>query len=179
MNNMTEAQIPERRQNASSWKVALIDFVSRHVREFFTAKPRHIHLAVFNEPYLTLVLEQKKTLESRFSINRCAPFQEVTQGDIVLLKLSGGPILGIATVGSVEHLHITGPEDLGRIAAQYSSSLCIDGPTFWEERKNSAYCTLIELRNVERIEIERVGKRDRQGWVVLQSEQMELFPGSA
>jgi hypothetical protein len=33
-----------------------------------------VHLAVFVEPYLQLILEGKKSIESRFSANHCAPY---------------------------------------------------------------------------------------------------------
>src|SRR5688572_10035738 len=51
-----------------------------------------IHLAVFIEPYLEFVLDGTKTVESRFSINRCVPFERANEGDIVLLKRSGGSV---------------------------------------------------------------------------------------
>ena len=49
-----------------------------------------VHLAVFSEPYLSFVLDGVKTVESRFSRVRCAPFQQIRSGDIILVKQSGG-----------------------------------------------------------------------------------------
>ena len=60
-----------------------------------------VHLAIFVEPYLELVLAGKKTIESRFSANRCPPYNAVKKGDLLLLKRSGGPVVGVATVGQV------------------------------------------------------------------------------
>src|SRR5215210_2794220 len=60
-----------------------------------------IHLAVFVEPFLDYVLDGSKTVESRFSVNRCAPFGKVSPGDMVLLKRAGGPVVGIARVRTV------------------------------------------------------------------------------
>src|SRR5580692_1379944 len=60
-----------------------------------------LHLAVFIEPYLQYVLEGKKTVESRFGIQRRPPFGHVREGDILLLKRSGGPITGVCLVGQV------------------------------------------------------------------------------
>ena len=48
--------------------------------------PHGIHLAIFVEPYLTYVLDGKKTVESRFSINRSPPYKKVKSGDIVFVK---------------------------------------------------------------------------------------------
>jgi hypothetical protein len=189
---MTGMQIFEEQRKTFDWKVDLLGQTRKYIQKLgddwgATGKSitpairchRRIHLAVFTEPYLTLVLQQKKTLESRFSVNRRAPFQEVATDDILLLKLSGGPILGIATVGKATHLHISSPEELVEIADRYGTALCIEDSGFWKQRQNAAYCTLIELRNVEHAEFERVQKRDRLGWVVLQREQMDLFWESA
>src|SRR5882757_5711201 len=57
-----------------------------------------IHLAVFVEPYLSFVLEGKKTVESRFSVNRHAPYEQVRSGDLIVLKKSSGPICGVCRV---------------------------------------------------------------------------------
>lgn len=186
---MTGIQIAEQRRSASNWKADLATQIYKYIQESAeaaqpvnvypspTTKPCYrIHLAIFNEPYLTLILEQKKTLESRFSVNRCAPYQEVSAGDILVLKLSGGPIMGLATVGNATHLRISSPAEFVEIADRYGPALCVEASEFWEQRKNASYCTLIELRNIERFEMDKVRKRDRLGWVVLQREQMELFP---
>jgi len=60
-----------------------------------------IHLAVFVEPFLGYVLDGSKTVESRFSVNRCAPFGKVNRHDVVLLKRAGGPVVGLAQVRTV------------------------------------------------------------------------------
>jgi len=189
---MTGIQIAEPQRSPSNWKTDLVTRIYKYIQELTeagervkaysapTTKPRErIHLAVFNEPYLTLILEQRKTLESRFSVNRCAPYQEVFAGDILVLKLSGGPIMGLATVGSATHLRISSPDEFTEIVDRYGPALCVEGSDFWEQHKNASYCTLIELRNIERFEMDKVQKRDRLGWVVLQREQMELFPENA
>ena len=48
-----------------------------------------LHLAVFLEPYLRYILEGKKTVESRFSGRRIAPYGNVQCDDVILLKRSG------------------------------------------------------------------------------------------
>jgi hypothetical protein len=60
--------------------------------------PYGIHLAVFIEPYLQFILDGQKTVESRFSANRSAPYQQVGKGDVVLLKRTGGPVMGVGSV---------------------------------------------------------------------------------
>src|SRR5438105_96656 len=57
-----------------------------------------IHLAVFIEPFLQYILDGKKTIETRFSSVRCAPYERVRSGDIILLKRTGGPVVGICQI---------------------------------------------------------------------------------
>ena len=48
--------------------------------------PFSVHLAILLEPYLQYILDGTKTVESRFSKNRIAPYNMVEPGDVVLLK---------------------------------------------------------------------------------------------
>ena len=41
-----------------------------------------LHVAVFVEPYLTFVLDGRKTVESRFGVYRNPPYQSIREGDI-------------------------------------------------------------------------------------------------
>jgi hypothetical protein len=66
-----------------------------------------LHIAVFREPFLSLALNGPKIVESRFSRNRCAPFGEIGDGDIILLKEISGPIRGIALAKSVWFYDLT------------------------------------------------------------------------
>src|SRR2546425_6317559 len=62
--------------------------------------PFALHLAVLVEPYLQFILDGQKTVESRFSVHRCAPYQRVHRGDVVLLKQAGGPIVGLCQIAN-------------------------------------------------------------------------------
>ena len=71
-----------------SWEELLAPFRS------VSAPPVSLHLAVLVQPYLDFILDGQKTIESRFSIRPIPPYRRVESGDIVLLKASGGPIVG-------------------------------------------------------------------------------------
>jgi len=77
-------------------------------------RPHKIHLAVFVEPFLTFVLEGRKTVESRFSIHRRPPFGCVRSGDLVLIKESGGPIVAMAEVSRVWYYQLDPGRNLGK-----------------------------------------------------------------
>lgn len=129
-----------------------------------------IHLAVFVEPFLQFVLDRKKTVESRFSINRCAPYKVVQSGDLILIKRSGGPIVAVAETSRAWFYELDG-QALSSIKAKFGSVLCIEDPSFWDSKTNSCYGTLIQLGRVEPISPVSCLKRDRRGWVVVRESQ--------
>jgi len=128
--------------------------------------PNGIHLAIFNEPYLSYILEGKKTIESRFSKNKIAPYKNVYTNDIVLLKLSGGPIIGICLISDIWH-YLLVPESWKEMKKEYTISLCAQDPNFWQQRKSASYATLMRMKHIEHIKPIEFSKKDRRGWVVL------------
>ena len=129
-----------------------------------------VHLAVFVEPFLQFILSGRKTVESRFSLHLCPPHNRVQKGDIILLKKSGGPVVGISEVASVWFYELD-PLSWKAIHEKFSKALCADNTDFWRKRKRAAYATLMRLSRVTRIHPIRCDKRDRRGWVVLASDR--------
>lgn len=126
-----------------------------------------LHVGVFIEPYLQLLLDGKKTLESRFSINRTAPYEKVVDGDLLLLKRSGGPIVGICQITHAWSYELD-PAAWDTLKTQHARALCIQSPAFWEQKRRANYATLMQVRHVHIIEpaIAFV-KSDRRGWLTL------------
>jgi hypothetical protein len=127
---------------------------------------KSIHLAIFVEPYLTWILEGKKTIESRFSINKCAPYKKISEGDIILFKRSGGPICGISIVSNLWFYNLD-PASWKEIKQEFTAGICAQDPSFWEQREKASYATLIKLKNVKATTPISITKKDRRGWVVL------------
>jgi hypothetical protein len=138
------------------------------------------HLAILVQPYLRLLLDGQKTIESRFSVNRSAPFDRVQAEDIVFFKLSGGPILGVGVVDNAQFYRIT-PNTLHHIRKQFAKALCITDAAFWDTHAQASFASLLHLRCVARIEPTPFYKRDRRGWVVLhpRAEQHPLWHDDA
>jgi hypothetical protein len=128
--------------------------------------PFGIHLAVLLEPYLKYILEGRKTVESRFSERRIAPYGDVHRHDVILLKRSGGPILGLCQVSNIWYYQLD-PESWREIRAEFSQMLCAENPEFWSQRRGAEFATLMSLRNVLKIQPIKYSKNDRRGWVVL------------
>ena len=123
-----------------------------------------VHLAIFVEPYLTAIFEGKKTIESRFSLNRCSPYRCVAPNDYILLKKSGGPITGIAVAKSADYYHLS-PDVLSELRRKFARQLFALDDDFWEARAAKQYATLIALQDTIAIEPFQIEKRDRRGWV--------------
>ena len=125
-----------------------------------------IHLAIFIEPYLQYIIEGKKTVESRFSVNRIVPFKRIFQGDLILLKKSSGPVVGFCLVKEVWFYQLN-PSTWNEIRNNFESALCAQDPQFWESRKHASYATLIKLGEFNPFSPIKFQKRDRRGWVIL------------
>lgn len=137
-----------------------------------------IHLGVFIEPWLSYVLDGSKTVESRFSSVRTAPFGKVCAGDVLLIKRSGGPVVAVSSITNVWSYHLD-PSSWQLLREKFAEPLRAQDPEFWESKKEASYATLMFLDHVR--EIDPVGweKKDRRGWVVVQSpEEPTLFGGN-
>ncbi|MBI3684901.1 ASCH domain-containing protein [Candidatus Azambacteria bacterium] len=132
-------------------------------------KQQKQHLAIFNPPFLDLILEGRKTIEGRFSKVRCAPFGVIEEGDVVLMKESGGLVRGSFVVAKLESFGNLSQEKLKELEASYSESLCADvDPQYWQRRHASKYATLMHVAQPTRFERPfPFPKKDRRGWVVL------------
>lgn len=134
--------------------------------------PLGIHLAIFAEPLLSTALSGEKTIESRFDRNRCAPYSEIGDGEIILLKDVAGPICGIALARRIWCYRLV-IEPIERIRDRFGTGIHA-GDQFWASRAEAYYATLIELDAPAPIAPVSCDKRDRRGWVSLRSRQMSF-----
>ena len=131
-----------------------------------------MHLAVFADPFVSLVLDGRKTVESRFSRVRCAPFDLVSEGDIIFIKKVAGPICGLVLAKRAWFYELD-KQVLADIRKTYGSTICADDE-FWYHRRKASYATLIELAEPTAIPATQCNKRDRRGWVPLRPRQLPL-----
>lgn len=133
------------------------------------------HLAIFIPPFLDLILEGRKTIEGRFSKVRCAPFGVVQEGDVVLMKDSGGLVRGEFTVAKVESFSNLSHATLKDLEHRCSTALCTEAdPLYWKRRSLCKYATLMYVANpLHYIKPFPYPKKDRRGWVVLGEEGKE------
>ena len=133
--------------------------------------PFSVHLAVLLEPYLRYILDGSKTVESRFSRNRIAPFNSVEQGDVILLKKAAAKgVSGLCIISQVWYYQLNA-NSWDQIRDGFTSMLRAEDPSFWEQRKSAQFATLMRLSDVQALPPIEVRKQDRRGWVVLRSRE--------
>jgi hypothetical protein len=156
-----------------NWKITLLEQLAASCSNTLFAKDLKpesqvgIHLAIFVEPYLTFLLQGKKTIESRFSVNKHAPFERVRKDDILIIKKTSGPVCGLCKIAHVWYYRIdssTWPE-----IERHAEALCMDGSAFWERKKAASFATLMQIEDVHRIQDFSIDKEDPRSWVVVRS----------
>ena len=149
------------------WSDYLNEFISHGSASF------SIHVAVLIQPYLQFILNGQKTVESRFSTRRFAPYRRVRRGDVVLLKESGGPIVGLCQILSAWFYELD-PDSWKTIRKDFTRALCAQDPAFWKEREKATFATLMRIQHVKEVSPIRYTKRDRRGWVILHPHPNQL-----
>jgi len=125
-----------------------------------------LHLAVLVEPFCSLLLDGSKTIESRFSRVRCAPYGALAEGDVVVVKKSGGPVTGAFQAGTVRSYQLT-PARVAELRKRYAAQICASDDQFWADRAGCAYATLVDVAHARPLPDMPFPKKDRRGWVQL------------
>lgn len=129
------------------------------------------HLAVLNQPYLDRILDGEKTIESRFTINRVAPYKIVQPGDVLFLKESAGYVKGLISVKEVKYFENMVPGEARDLIRLNQLALTVD-EAFINLKQNSRYATLIHIGEILSIEPLEITKKDRRAWVVLHERKL-------
>ncbi len=126
------------------------------------------HLAIFSKGVGEKILTGQKTIESRFSKAKNAPFQQISTGDLVYVKPSGKEIIGQFRVNKVIFFDGLSETDLNQIKRDYGKALAVD-ESYWKAKINSKYGTLIWVGQTQQFLTSpiRFSKKDLRGWVVL------------
>jgi hypothetical protein len=150
---------------------------SQLLRETREHEARRLHLAIFVEPYLQYVLEGKKTVESRFSKRPIPPYGTVSRGDLLALKRSSGPVVGVCEVRAVWRYELDS-NLLRELRLKFERALCAMDEGFWQSRTDAKFLTLMQIGKVLTVDPVDIGKTDRRGWVTLQPPRLDILPFS-
>lgn len=125
-----------------------------------------IHVAVMAGPYLDKILDGSKTVESRITKNRLAPYGRISCGDVILFKQSSGPIRALALVKEASCTELRPGQSLEDITQDYLQGLAYE-PGYLEAKDGARYFTFLLLDQVTPTAEARLRKRDRQTWVTV------------
>ncbi len=132
------------------------------------------HIAILRQPFFDMVLNGEKTIESRWSMNKIAPYKKVNIGDEILLKLTGQPVTATAKVQDVKYYQLT-PDIVEDIRIKYGKQIGTDKFEDWQDTKQKKFCTLIWLKDVKKITPLVVPRSNGAGWIVLKDfEQTQM-----
>lgn len=126
---------------------------------------RKLHLGIFSQPYLTLMINGVKTIESRFSKNKTAPYERISKDDIVFVKRSGRAVVGYLEIDSVAFFDLA-KKPIQEIKGEYNAGICAD-EEFWRAKAQSRYATLIFIKELHLLSPFTVTKKDMRTWIVL------------
>lgn len=132
-----------------------------------------LHLAVLTEPFLGWVLDGSKSIESRFSRVRCAPYGTLTEGDVIAVKKPGGPVTGAFQAGQVSSYQLT-PSRVTELRDRFAGQIRAHDDEFWRQRATCRYATLIQVRHVRALPGLAFPKKDRRGWAQLTRARSQL-----
>jgi hypothetical protein len=132
-----------------------------------------LHLAVLTEPFLGWLLDGSKTIESRFSRIRCAPYGCLAEGDVVAVKKPGGPVTGAFQAGAVLSYQLI-PSRVTEIRERFAAQIRACDDEFWRQRADCAYATLVQVRHAGMLPGLAFPKKDRRGWVQLTQARAQL-----
>ncbi len=119
------------------------------------------------------VLSGKKTMETRFSLHKIAPFGVISTGDLVYIKPPGEEVIGQFRVKKVFFFDGLGGQDVDDIFIKYGSQIKVgekeEDNKYQTDKKQSKYGTLIFIGDSERFITSpvKIRKSDQRGWVVL------------
>ena len=126
------------------------------------------HLAIFLKGVAEKILTGEKQVEIRLSQSKVIPYLTVTKDDIIILKISGGKIIGQATADNVLYYDHINRELLSKIKKQYAKATKMN-EEFWKMKRKSRYATIILLKNpIKYLSPVVYQKHDRRPWVIME-----------
>ena len=113
-----------------------------------------------------MVLNGEKTIESRWSMHKVAPYNKVSVGDKILLKETGKDVTATAKVKDVRYYELT-PQIVEDIKIKYGKEIETEKFEDWQTTLQKKYCTLIWLDDVKKIKPIKVQRSNGAGWIAL------------
>ncbi|MCT4575555.1 MAG: hypothetical protein N4A43_04835 [Alphaproteobacteria bacterium] len=141
------------------------------------------HIAIMNKKWKLIdkILSGEKKIESRWYVNKIAPWGRIDNGDVIYFKDSGCPITAKAEVEKVLYFARENTDlfaniqeyNANLILQKYGKGICIQEIEGFDKYANSKnYCILIFLKNPKRIEpfnIDKTGFGSACAWLCVEN----------
>lgn len=122
------------------------------------------HVVIMRKDWglLSRILTGQKKIESRWGVNKCAPWGKIKVGDMIYFKNSGEPVTVVSEVSKVLEFETLNKINVREILEKYGET---DGTPVnnlediikWASKKR--YCTLIYLKNSKSIKPFNINKK--------------------
>lgn len=131
------------------------------------------HVAIIDPRLVGKILDGSKTIESRLSRTRRAPFGHVSRGDEVYFKARGGGFVVAARVSGVVLLSGLTRAGVRAVRRTFGERIGAD-VGYWRTRAGATFATLVFLEDARAVadgpRYRPVGRRpSRHGWFVLRA----------
>jgi hypothetical protein len=127
------------------------------------------HLVIVKPRFAALLLAGRKQIECRMGAGPfCPPWQSVSVGDMLWLKITAGPVVAKARAARVLELACLTRDHLVSLRRQFGRAIAADH-AYWNERRRARWAVLIWLDGVRDTRPFRIEKKDGRAWVVLRS----------
>lgn len=107
-----------------------------------------IHVAILRPPYPQLILDGRKTIESRLTKADLVPFNAISPGERIFIKQTSGPFIATAIAGDVHFFDKLTRDKIAALKARFNDRVCGDD-AFWQWKRDSNFATFIELKDVQ------------------------------
>ncbi len=131
------------------------------------------HLAILSKKLdiLSKIISGEKTIESRWYKFKKSPYKSITPDEVIYFKESGSPVTAKAKAEKALFFDSLTPEKIQKILSEYQKQICVD-MSYFEEIKSKKFCSLIFLKDVEKIAPFKINK-DKYGimsaWISVNS----------
>ena len=134
--------------------------------------PKRDHVAIMKKSWdlLPKILSGEKSIESRWYVNRIAPWNQIDAGDMIYFKDSGEPITLRAFVSKVLQIQELNESKAKEILEKYGSDIGMKPSKeniAWCAKRN--YCILVFLEDPQEVEpfkIDKTGYGNACAWLV-------------
>jgi hypothetical protein len=126
-----------------------------------------VHVAILRAEYLSMILDGRKTIESRLTRTPMPPFDRIKSGERIFFKQSSGPYRATAIAGDVRCERLAGPTQVAALQARFNDAIC-GAADYWHLKRDARFATLVSLQQVQATDQgPRIAPSQGMAWFVL------------